>query len=251
MTAARSVLVTGVSRPGGIGEAIARSFGTAGYNVVATGRPPAYEGEAPGSYISADLARIAAEPEALAEFVAAVREATADAPLCVLVNNAALQVVKPTEDLTQEEIGASFAVNAIAPFLLAKSFIPELRAAKGAVINIGTVHARATKPGFAAYAASKTAIHGLTRALAVDLGPDIRVNTLAPAATATAMLKAGFQGREDAYHELEAFHPAGRIASPEEIGEIAVLMASGAMSFMTGATVYADGGVLSRLHDPV
>ena len=94
-------------------------------------------------------------------------------------------------------------------------------------------------------------MHGLTRALAVDLGPKVRVNTLAPAATATPMLMAGFKGREEAFKNLEGCHPAGRIATPEEIAKIAVFLMSEDADFITGATLYADGGVLSRLHDPV
>jgi len=78
----------------------------------------------------------------------------------------------------------------------------------------------------------------------------VRVNTLAPAATATEMLKAGFEGNEAGLSELSQAHPAGRIATPEEIAKIAVYLASAETAFMTGACVYVDGGVLSRLHDP-
>jgi NAD(P)-dependent dehydrogenase (short-subunit alcohol dehydrogenase family) len=142
-------------------------------------------------------------------------------------------------------------VNAIVPFMLTKSFLPELKQASGSVVNIGSVHAQATKPGFIAYTTSKAALHGLTRALAVDLGPGVRINTLAPAATATEMLKAGFEGNPVGYGALEKVHPAGRIAEPEEIARIALFLVSEDAEFITGATLFADGGILSRLHDPV
>ncbi len=246
-----SVLITGVTGTGGIGAALVGAFFKAGYNVIATGQADRFEGEGAHQYICVDLADVAADEAAAEAFAQEVRAASVEKPLGALINNAATQIVKPTEELGVEDLVTSLSVNVVAPFVLCKLFIPELRASKGAIINIGSVHAQATKPEFAAYATSKTALHGLTRALAVDLGPDIRVNTLAPAATATSMLKAGFEGNEKAFRELERFHPIGRIAAPEEIGQIAVMMASGAMSFMTGSTLYADGGILSRLHDPV
>jgi NAD(P)-dependent dehydrogenase (short-subunit alcohol dehydrogenase family) len=112
------------------------------------------------------------------------------------------------------------------------------------------VHARATKPGFAAYATSKAALHGLTQALAVDLGPDVRVVGIAPAAINTPMLRAGFEGDPNAFAQLEAVHPAGRIGTPEEVATTIVWLASSAAAFMTGSVLWLDGGVLSRLHDP-
>ncbi|MCA8887755.1 MAG: SDR family oxidoreductase, partial [Parvularculaceae bacterium] len=81
-------------------------------------------------------------------------------------------------------------------------------------------------------------------------GPDVRVNTLAPAATATQMLKAGFENNPAGYAELEKVHPMGRIAEPAEIARLAKFLASDDAAFVTGATLYSDGGVLSRLHDP-
>jgi NAD(P)-dependent dehydrogenase (short-subunit alcohol dehydrogenase family) len=73
---------------------------------------------------------------------------------------------------------------------------------------------------------------------------------LAPAATATTMLKESFAGNEKALAELEGVHPLKRIADPDEIARIALFLASKDSSFLTGATIFADGGILSRLHDP-
>jgi len=91
----------------------------------------------------------------------------------------------------------------------------------------------------------------MTRALAVDLGPHINVNTLAPAATGTAMLLAGFEGQEEAFSQLEEVHPLKRIASPDEIAGLALFLVSEKARFVTGTTFFADGGILSRLHDPI
>lgn len=245
----RSVVITGAN--GGIGVALVEAFAGAGWRVIATSRskPPA---KSPAhQFIEADLGALASDEKAMADFAKAANAAAGDRPVSVLINNAALQIVAPLAKLTAADIHRSMAVNVIAPFLLAKAFLPQLEANRGAIVNIGTVHAQSTKPEFTAYATSKTALHGLTRALAVDLGPRVRVNTLAPAATATPMLMAGFDGKADKFRELEGCHPLNRIASTAEIAKIALFLASDDASFMTGATLYADGGVLARLHDPV
>ena len=142
-------------------------------------------------------------------------------------------------------------VNLTAPFRLSQAFLADLEAARGTILNIGSVHARATKPEFAAYATSKAALHGLTRALAVDLGDRVRVVCLAPAAISTPMLMAGFEGHEAAFKSLEACHPAGRIGQPDEVAKAALFLTGPDAGFATGTTFWLDGGVLSRLHDPV
>ena len=242
-------LVTGAS--GGIGSALCAEFQKAGWFVVATGSEgSAPDGLAHDAWVQADLAAIASEASVRAAFRAAVMEAVGERPFRALVNNAARQILGGTEDLSVEQLRASFDINAVAPFALVQLFLSELRANAGVVLNIGTVHARSTKSGFVAYAASKTALHGLTRALAVDLGPDVRVNTLAPAATATPMLRAGFEGNPNGFATLADAHPLGRIAEPAEIARTALFLVGPDSGFISGATLYADGGVLSRLHDP-
>jgi NAD(P)-dependent dehydrogenase (short-subunit alcohol dehydrogenase family) len=245
--AGRGILITGSN--GGIGASLVRIFSEAGWIVVGVDRSGA---PAPGAAhaVNADIAEFCEDEKKLASFAADVRRALGGAPLGALVNNAAVQILGGVGELTSADFMTTMKVNAIAPFMLVKAFRADLEAAEGSVINIGSVHAQATKPKFAAYATSKAAMHGLTQALAVDLGPKIRVNTLAPAATATTMLKAGFEGDPEGYAALEGVHPLGRIAEPDEIARIALFLASKDASFLTGATIYADGGILSRLHDP-
>src|SRR3546814_11631159 len=110
---------------------------------------------------------------------------------------------------------------------LSQALLPELAANEGIILNIGSVHARATKKEFVSYATSKAALHGLTRALAIDLGPDIRVVCLAPAAVATPMLTAGFVGKEEAFAQLKQCHALERIATPDEIADTACFFLSG------------------------
>ncbi len=243
-----SVLITGCS--GGIGASLVDVFLREQYNVIGVDRQPAADSTLKSNFIQMDIGRFGNEPAALRDFAEEVRSLSVEYPLSVVINNAAMQILAPIEELEAEDFVHSMNVNVVAPFLIIKAFLPELTAVKGTVINIGSVHAQATKPHFAAYGTSKAALHGLTRAAAIDLGPAVRVTTLAPAATATPMLKAGFVGNKDAFEALKDLHPLKRIAEPEEIARLALFLASPDASFLTGATIYADGGVLSRLHDP-
>ncbi len=245
----KGVLVTGCN--GGIGRALVSGFAAAGWTVIGVDRSgDETQAALAGGTVVADIGRFAAAPDYLREIGGIVRQRLGGAPLCAVINNAAVQHLARLDALSPAAIVETMNVNAVAPMLIVKEFLPELEANKGAVVNIGSVHAQATKPEFSAYAASKAALHGLTRALAVDLGPKVRVNTLAPAATATAMLEAGFENNPSAFEALKAVHPLRRIAEPEEIARLALFLAGDEAAFLTGTTLYADGGVLSRLHDP-
>ena len=244
-----AVLVTGCN--GGIGRALVSAFAQAGNPVIGAGREEGSELSDLAGYVQVDLGLAATNPQVMSDFVAQVRAICDDVPISCLINNAAIQHVGRLDKLTPWQIIQSFHVNVAAPLLLAQAFLSELEVNNGVILNIGSVHAQSTKPEFAAYATSKTALHGATRALAVDIGPKVRVVTLAPAAVATDMLMAGFEEKGEAFSQLEDCHPAGRIGSPDEIAEIAVFLASPNAGFITGATIFADGGVLSRLYDPV
>ncbi len=244
----QGVLITGCN--GGIGKGLVKAFHDAGWFVVGldlTERDTAVETD---HFIKCDLADFVSDEKKLNSFAGEVRASLGERPLAALVNNAAIQILGGVKELLPQAILDSFTVNTAAPYALVKAFATDLEESEGAVVNIGSVHAQATKPQFVAYATSKAALHGLTRALAIDLGPKVRVNTLAPAATETSMLKAGFKGNEEGYAALKDAHPLKRVASPDEIAGIALFLASKDARFLTGATIYADGGVLSRLYDP-
>lgn len=244
-----SVIITGAA--GGIGSSLCTLFRDAGWFVIATSRKQPEDTSNYDAFIAADLNDIATSEKAADEFVEAVKKASADKPIKALINNAAIQILGKTEDLKASDFTFSFNVNTLAPFLLTQGFLSDLTQSNGSVLNIGTVHVQSTKAEFAAYATTKTSMHGLTRALAVDLGGRVRVNTLAPAATETPMLKEGFVGKPDEYKALADSHPIGRIANVSEIAKTALFLCSDDASFITGATLFADGGILSRLHDPI
>jgi len=242
----RQALITGAA--GGIGQALCLAFKRAGYRVIATDlKQPAGDYD---HYLSGDLAALVREPLSRADYLRELREAVGRGGLHALVNNAAVQVVQPVEALRVDDWHLSLDTNLVAPFLLIRELLPDLRKARGSVVNIGSIHARLTKPGFACYATSKAALDGLTRSLAVELGGQVRINAVNPAATATPMLQAGFAGREQAFAELGAMHPVGRVAEPAEVARSVVFLASDDASFMNGATLDVDGGIGARLHDP-
>ena len=136
-------------------------------------------------------------------------------------------------------------------FYAAKYAVPHLlRAGGGAIVNTASVLAEATLPGGVAYTTSKAALIGFTKALAHDLGPaHIRVNCLLPGSTDTPMMWHGVapEARSTVEAEVAANQPLRRVARPEEIARVALFLASDAASFVTGAAVVVDGGLLARI----
>lgn len=243
----RAVLITGAA--GGIGRSLCEAFTEAGYYVVATDRSSGRV--ACNHFIRRDLLKLVMQRGVAVDFRRRVKAALGRRPLCALVNNAAVQIVGGVDRLTSSDFTGSLAVNLAAPFLLVRTFLKDLKRARGSVVNIGSIHATLTKPGFAAYAASKAGLLGLTRALALELGPaGVRVNIIQPAATRTGMLVAGFKGDRSKLSRLAGYHPLGRIAEPREIANAALFLVSDQAAFMTGTTLDMGGGISARLHDP-
>ena len=240
----RFALITGAA--GGIGTALVRGFADAGYSVIATDIKPVKDAR---HFIKQDLEALSDDRVARA-FQQQVAEIVDDGHLAALVNNAALQIVKPVKEVTTAEFARSLAINTTAPFALVRMLLPELERAGGSVVNISSIHGALTKPHFVAYATTKAALTGLTRALAVELGARVRINAIAPAAIATPMLEAGFVGRGAARRSLADMHPVGRVGDPAEVASLAVFLASDQARFINGAIVELDGGISSRLHDP-
>lgn len=247
MTPTRFALVTGAA--GGIGRAVVSALSGAGYSVVGTDRVVPVHRPVDCSFIPADLQR-SVEDEAYAEEVFRQVRAITGGSLSLLVNNAAVQVLGTAKSLSREDWRATVDVNVMAPFLWTQALLPDLEAARGCVVNVSSVHARLTKPGFVAYATSKAALSGMTRALAVELRGRIRINAIEPAAIATDMLKAGFADSPAKLSQLYRLHPLGRIGTPEEVGSLVVALAGDTLGFMHGASIAYDGGIGACLLDP-
>ncbi|HUQ42895.1 MAG TPA: SDR family oxidoreductase [Candidatus Limnocylindria bacterium] len=243
----RVAVVTGAA--GGIGGACVAAFMEAGWDVAGIGRGSRPDGLPGRWYGQIDLG-VRAATGRLRDFFAEIGQIDA------LVNNAALELAKPLVDTTDEDWAAVQATNAAAPFVAIREAEPYLRASRGSVVNVSSVHAAATSTGVAAYAASKGALVALTRAAAVELGPSgIRVNVVLPGAIDTPMLRNAAaerlgpgSGSADPLADLAARTPLRRIGRPEEIAKLVVFLADAEQSgFITGAAIVADGGVLARL----
>lgn len=238
-------LITGAA--GGIGSALVPAFEAAGWRVVSTDLQPL---DRPGHMVLDIGACVDPDQPAHQQVLAALRQATGGR-LQALVANAAHQVVKPSSALTAADWRTTLDVNLLSPFWLAMAFQQELASNKGSFLAISSIHERLTKPGFVAYATSKAALSGMVRAMAVELGGSVRCNAICPAAIATPMLVAGFDGQPQALQALERFHPVGRLGLPAEVAQAALFACSPAAGFLNGSCLDLSGGISARLHDPV
>jgi NAD(P)-dependent dehydrogenase (short-subunit alcohol dehydrogenase family) len=164
----------------------------------------------------------------------------------VLFNNAAIQVNKTVEDTTVEEWNREIGINLGGVFLCSKLFMPHLRNTKGCIINMASVNGFFVGPMCAGYCATKGAIITLTKAMAIDHGKEgIRVNCICPGWIDAGLAWEYFELQPDpAEARAAAGKPSalGRIGQPEEVGRVAVFLASEDASFMTGAAVVVSGG---------
>jgi len=171
--------------------------------------------------------------------------------LDVLVNNAGIGVYKPVLEATSEDWDRCLAVNLKGVFLCSKYAIPHMqKQGKGAIVNISSVHSFATVNGVAPYAASKGGITALTRNMAIDYGPTIRVNSIAPGWVLTPLIQSIFDGYDDPadqQRQVEQRQVMKRIGRPEDIGYAAAFLASDEASFITGTQLYVDGGLTAQL----
>jgi NAD(P)-dependent dehydrogenase (short-subunit alcohol dehydrogenase family) len=245
--AKQAVVITGAA--GGIGQGLVDVFAEAGYEVIATARK-ADSSVRNAQFVAADLAKTASDEAYAASVFAEVRRCLGGRPLKALINNAATQIIGAVETLSRADWRTTLDVNVLAPFFWTQALLPELEAARGSVINIGSIHSKLTKARFAAYSTSKAALNGLTRAMALELGSRVRVNAIEPAAIETPMLKAGFKDDPAGYRKLEDFHPTRSMGTPQQVAKLALAMVDDELPFLNGSIVALDGGIGGVLHDP-
>jgi NAD(P)-dependent dehydrogenase (short-subunit alcohol dehydrogenase family) len=241
----RVALVTGASR--GLGRAIALALGAAGAAVACAART-AEHGEATAGDIGAaggQAVGVRLDVTRPDDIVRAVAQAeTALGPIDVLVNNAGITLDKPTLEVTDEEWETVLATNLTSMFRCARAVVPAMiERGGGKVINIGSMYGIIGVPRYAAYCASKAAVDALSRSLAVEWARhNIQVNCLAPGYMNTDIPRAAMADEKTRALFFSKV-PARRLGEPMEVGWLAVYLASSASDFMTGQTLYLDGGM--------
>ena len=166
-----------------------------------------------------------------------------------LVNNAGRNSYADPVAMTEAQWDDVFSVDLKSAWLMARAVLPDMLAARaGVILNIASIHADMTYAGMFPYAAAKSGLVGLTRSLALEVGPSqIRVNALSPGYTETALVTEFFALRDPQLREqVLAAHPMRRMAKPSEIAACAVFLISPEASFVTGANWRVDGGLSAR-----
>ena len=236
----RRAFVTGGAS--GIGEAVCRVFSRAGASVtvadIALDRAQALAAELPNA--SAVACDVTDE--------VSVREAFAGMDrLDVLVNNAGIGLVGGIQETELSDFQRLFAVNVQGMFLVSKQAVPLLIAARGAMVNIGSVAGLIGVKKRFAYCATKGAVVSMTRQLAVDYPTEFRVNCICPGTVDTPFVEAYLEKyhkheKDAVRQQLNQRQPIGRLGKPEEIAHMALYLASSEAAFVNGSVITIDGG---------
>jgi NAD(P)-dependent dehydrogenase (short-subunit alcohol dehydrogenase family) len=245
----KTALVTGGAM--GIGGAVAELLAARGAKVVILDRSTEAAEKQAASIASRGGTAVAIQVDVsrdgeVASAVARVAETFGG--IDIVSNNAGIQRYGTVETTSEAEWDEVMNVNLKSVYLVCHHAIAHLRKARGTIVNMASVQSFATQQNVAAYTTSKHALIGLTRSMALDFaGHGVRVNAVAPGSVDTPMLNwaIGLDPDPDALmRTVHAMHPLGRIASPAEIAEAVAFLASPRASFVTGATLVVDGGLL-------
>jgi NAD(P)-dependent dehydrogenase (short-subunit alcohol dehydrogenase family) len=240
----RIAVVTGASK--GLGKAIAIALATEGARVALVSRDrDLLSGVAAGIVESGGAAGVFAADVAEEGQVRAVERAIAAefGKVSILVNNAGINLRKPVAEFTLDEWRSVMDTNVTAAFLMCRSFVPHMTGAGyGRIINMTSTMSHVSLPHRAAYSASKAALLGMTRAMALELAPEkITCNGISPGPFATEMNRALIESPE-ATAQFLASTPLGRWGRVEEVGQLAVYLCSEEAGFITGTDILIDGG---------
>jgi 2-deoxy-D-gluconate 3-dehydrogenase len=244
----RLIVITGASE--GIGRTFAENFARAGAHIVLVSRRRdkledvrraimAHDGKA--DIVATDVRQVG-EIRALAEAVR--RLVQGDDRKLVLVNNAGFGFTKPAVDVTEEDWHTTFETHAKGAFFCSQQIgALMLERGYGKIINMSSTWAVATQAGKSVYCSAKAAIGQLTAALSTEWAPrGVRVNALAPTTTTTDFVKDMAAKNPARFEELRSRIKLGRFAKPSELVGAAIYLASGASDFVTGQTLFVDGG---------
>ena len=240
----RTALITGASK--GLGRAMALALGAAGVRLALVSRNLAQLNETAAAVrkLGADAAVFQADVMDEAQILRLEKEvASTFGRVQILINNAGMNIRKPVTDFTLAEWRQVMDTNVTGVFLMCRSFVPQMKGqGYGRLLNLTSIMSHVGLPGRTAYAASKAALLGFTRALALELAPEkISVNGISPGPIATEMNAPLIQNPELNQQFISKI-PLGRWGKVEEVGQLAVYLCSEDAGFITGTDILIDGG---------
>lgn len=240
-----TIIVTGGTH--GIGQACVETLAGQGHQVVFTGRD-----EAAGLMLEKKCGAIFQQCDVADEDQchAAVTRAMGlgQGRIAGLVNNAGMSLRAPFEETLTEDWDRIMTVNARSVYLMTRLALPGLRAAKGSVVTTSSVAGLVGQRGLALYTASKATLIGLTQALALEYGSEVRFNAIAPGQIGTRMMQK-IMDDPARLAATVATIPAARLAEPREVADVVAWLISDASSFVNGAIIPVDGGETAGIFD--
>lgn len=248
MSLPKTMLVTGCS--GGIGSHIVDILLRNNYRVIGVDiKQKQSDGKPAYDFIEVDLSDLVTNPSTHCEFLDSLTSLKSFQNLYGLVNCAAAQYVADAREIQLEKFRLSLEVNVLSAFELSRICYDMLKANRGSILNISSIHSHLSKPDFLSYAVSKSALSAITRSLALAWGADVRVNAIEPAAVLTDMLLEGFSGDEAILAKLQSLHPSQKIGDPDNLAKHVLYLLENTDPQLNGCIMNIDGGISGALKD--
>jgi NAD(P)-dependent dehydrogenase (short-subunit alcohol dehydrogenase family) len=248
MNTQKTAIITGAAQ--GIGRVLVEKLATQGYCISAWDNDPEAIAEISSVHKASEkliwLTVDVSSPEEVSSAVKLTLKKWKN--LHLLINNAAIAVNKPLDVLSIEEWQKVIDVNLSGTLYCSKFAAHALRKSKGSIINMCSTRALMSEPDTEAYAASKGGVYALTHALAISLGPDIRVNSISPGWIEVSHLKKSSKATHYSFRDEDhSQHPSGRVGKAEDITSMVIFLANEKNGFITGQNFVVDGGMTKKM----
>jgi len=242
-----TIIVTGSS--GGIGSVITKKLFECQYDVfgidINSITNPSLE-----NFIKIDLNKLCIDNEYRNEKLQKIKKIIKNKKVTGIINCAAVQIVKEFDKISLDDLQISINTNVLSNFVLVKELKKYFYDRDSFIINISSIHSKLTKSKFLPYSFSKSALDGISKAMAVELGENLNIVSISPAATDTDMLLDGLEDNK-LIENLKHCHPTKTIGCPDDIANLVAFILEKKIKFMNGSNISMDGGISYQLHDVV